>query len=148
MNNLHWDRQQNCAKIYSGAYLEFIIFHFNWKLQTTPRRVNQSYCHLNIKPSKTEIISMPWMSSFQFHFNLFHFLCVFLFLRYASSVILWMDHESLITFKLAFPSLCLASILCCWCLLIPPCKSSCSSCYINALTSTSIPSNIMLYNKQ
>jgi hypothetical protein len=85
------------------------------------------------------------------HFNFIStcfIFCVFLFLRYASSVILWMDHESLITFKLAFPSLCLASILCCWCLLIPPCKSSCSSCYINALTSTSIPSNIMLYNKQ
>ncbi len=81
-------------------------------------------------------------------FNLFHFLCALLFPRYASSVTLWLDPESSIPSKLASPSLCPTSILCYWRVFIPPYRSSYSSCCISALTSTSLPSNIMLYNKQ
>ncbi len=95
-----------------------------------------------------EWIHFNYISTWLQQFNLFHFLCAFLFLRYVSSVTIWLDHESLVPSKLASPSLCPTSIICCWCLLIPPYKSSCSNWCINTLTSTSLPSNNMLYNKQ
>jgi len=95
-----------------------------------------------------EWVHLNFISTWLQQFNLFHFLCFLLFFRYASSVILWLDPKSSIPSKLASPSFYHASILCCWCLFIPPCKSSCSSCCINGLTSTLFPSNIMLYNKQ